>query len=538
MEIKKNNKPEIKLGITIICMVAVCLLSIVGIFFPQSTLNVMGKLMSFVTNQLGWVFYAYVFFAFAVILFFSVSKYGNIKLGGGKPKYSKLQLFSMTFAAGMGGSTMYWAFIESTYYYMSPQFGMVDKAEIMEQALAFNFNHWGFSGWAVYTICAVPFLLMYYAKKRKDLSLAGVTNSLFDDKLSNSAKSGIDLLFLIVGLGAVAVTLGLAIPMISGVVAGLFNIKPTMLLGIGLILGITVVFSLSSFVGLDKGMAKFSDWTVKLAFLLLLVVFIFGPTTLIINNTINATGIFFDDFFRMSLNTDPFGKSGFPQGWTIYFIANWASYGPGMGVFLTKVSKGHKLRDVLILVMVAGPLGCFVLHGVCNTFTLDLMNNGVVDAVAMLNAGNASGLVFEVLNTLPLPSVMVFVYLMVMMLFTVTTLDANAFSLASVASKKLGKDGSPSPWNRIVWCVLLVAIPIVFVLIGADMSVIKVFPMLVLVPMVPLYVIIAYKAVKYAQDTFGHMDNKEIDAWNAQLDVEEEDDNKKIGTSNAELAVE
>lgn len=517
----KKNKPEIKWGITIICMIAVTLLSIAGIASPNSTLKIMGKLMDFVTNQLGWMFYMYVFFSFGVILFFSVTKYGKIKLGGGKPKYSKIQLFSMIFAAGMGGSTMYWAFIESTHYYMSPQFGMTEQAEIMEQALAFNFNHWGLSAWAVYTICAIPFLLMFYAKKRKDLSLAGVTNSLFDDKLSNVAKSGIDLLFLIVGLGAVAVTLGLAIPMISGVVADLFNIEPTMILGIGLILGITLVFSLSSFVGLDKGMAKFSDWTVKLAFLLIMIVFVCGPTTLIINNTINATGIFLDDFFRMSLNTDPFGQSHFPQWWTIYFIANWASYGPGMGVFLTKVSKGHKLRDVLILVMVAGPLGCFALHGVCNTFTLDLYNNGVVDAVGMLSDGNAAGLVSAVLNTLPFPTVMVSIYLIVMMLFTVTTLDANAFALASVASKRLGKDASPSPWNRIVWCMLLVAVPIVFVLIGADMGVIKVFPMLVLVPMIPLYMAIGYKAVKYAQKTFGDMDDKEIEAWNAELDLEE-----------------
>lgn len=521
MDNKGNKKPEIKWGITIICMMAVCLLSLVGVLYPESTLKVMGKLMDFVTNQLGWVFYAYVFFSFGVILFFSATKYGKIKLGAGNPKYSKLQLFSMIFAAGMGGSTMYWAFIESTYYYMSPQFGMTDKAEIMEQALAFNFNHWGLSAWAVYTICAIPFLLMFYAKKRKDLSLAGVTNSLFDDKLSDTTKSGIDLLFLIVGLGAVAVTLGLAIPMISGVVADLFNIPTTMILGIGIILGITLIFTLSSFVGLDKGMAKFSSWTVKLAFLLILIIFVFGPTTLIVNNTINATGIFFDDFFRMSLNTDPFGQSSFPQWWTIYFIANWASYGPGMGVFLTKISKGHKLRDILILVMVAGPLGCFVLHGVCNTFTLDLYNTGVVDAVGMLSEGNASGLVSALLNTLPLPTLMISIYLVVMILFTVTTLDANAFALASVASKRLGKDGSPSPWNRIIWCLLLVAIPIVFALIGADMSVIKVFPMLVLVPMIPLYIAIGYKSIKYVKKTFGNMDNKEIEAWNAQLEVEE-----------------
>ncbi len=268
-------------------------------------------------------------------------------------------------------------------------------------------------------------------------------------------------------------------------------------------------------------MAKFSDWTIKLAFLLIMIIFIFGPTTLIVNNTINATGIFFDDFFRMSLNTDPFGGSGFPQGWTIYFIANWASYGPGMGVFLTKIAKGHKLRDVLALVMIAGPMGCFALHGVCNTFTLDLYNRGVVDAVGMLNEGNASGLVSAVLNTLPMPALMITIYMMVMILFTVTTLDANAFSLASVASKKLGKDGNPSPWNRIIWCLLLVAVPIVFVLIGADMNVIKVFPMLVLVPMIPLYIVIGYKAVKYAQSTFGNMELKEIEEWNKKLDDDE-----------------
>ncbi|WJT08820.1 BCCT family transporter [Vibrio harveyi] len=86
------------------------------------------------------------------------------------------------------------------------------------------------------------------------MSLSGVINSLFDDRLPVWAQKFIDLLFIITTLAATALTLGLGIPMISSNLASLTGIPDNLMLGIGVILGLSVIFSLSSYIGIEKGM--------------------------------------------------------------------------------------------------------------------------------------------------------------------------------------------------------------------------------------------------------------------------------------------
>lgn len=41
-------------------------------------------------------------------LYIALSKYGNVKLGKGKPKYSTFSWLGMIFTSGLGAATMYW----------------------------------------------------------------------------------------------------------------------------------------------------------------------------------------------------------------------------------------------------------------------------------------------------------------------------------------------------------------------------------------------------------------------------------------------
>ena len=44
-------------------------------------------------------------------LYIAFSKYGNVKLGKGKPKYSTFAWLGMIFTAGLGAGTMYWGIL-------------------------------------------------------------------------------------------------------------------------------------------------------------------------------------------------------------------------------------------------------------------------------------------------------------------------------------------------------------------------------------------------------------------------------------------
>ncbi|POC75418.1 choline transporter, partial [Vibrio vulnificus] len=92
-----------------------------------------------------------------------------------------------------------------------------------------------------------------------------------------------------------------------------------------ILLTITVIFAISSYTGLKKGIQKLSDVNVWLSFILLAFVFIIGPTVFIMETTVTGLGNMMRDFFHMATWVEPFGGIGhrkethFPQDWTIFY---------------------------------------------------------------------------------------------------------------------------------------------------------------------------------------------------------------------------
>lgn len=516
----KTGKSNIRWDITIACIVTVFFLGLMAALFPDGVTNAFSSIFNLFGFNLGWVYSLFTLLATVAVLYIAFSKYGNIHLGGNKPQFSHFKLFAMSFAAGMGGSTMYWAFIESIYYYMDPQFGITDNAMAMEYATAFNMFHWGPLGWALYLSIGLPFLVVFYVKKSRNLSFSGLFDSLFDGKVPAFAKKILDFLFILTTLFATALTLGLIIPMISATLSNFIGVPDTLASGILIILALAVIFTLSSYIGIEKGMSRISGATMYIALALMVLVLVVGPTWLILNNTTNAIGIVLSEYFRMSLNTAPYGTTGFPQWWTIFFIANWFSYAPGIGVFITKISKGHSLRTVILMLMGAGSLGCFVFFGICGTFTMDFMNSGIIDAVGLINDGNAAGVIAAVFNESGISVIMFTLYLLGMILFTVTTLDGTSYSLAAASSKSVSANGDVNPLFRLFWCLLLTVIPIVYLIMGADMALLKTFPVAIVFPLMPLACVAFWKAFRTLQHSFGSMGGGEIAKVTAADDID------------------
>ena len=144
---------------------------------------------------------------------------------------------------------------------------------------------------------------------------------------------------------------------------------------------------------------------------------------------------------------------------------------------------------------------------------MDFMNKGVVDAVGLINAGNPAGILAGVFNASGIPAVMYILYLVSMILFTVTTLDGTSYSLAASASKRVSENGDVNIVFRLFWCLLLTVIPIVYLIMGADMSLLKTFPVAIVFPLMPLALIAIYKTFQTLQKTFGTMTAKEIDTY-------------------------
>ena len=141
-------------------------------------------------------------------------------------------------------------------------------------------------------------------------------------------------------VGGVGTSLGLAVPLVSQLIGGLFGIAPSFMLDV-LVLGIwTAIFTTSVWFGLAKGIRILSDINVILASSLLAFTFLVGNSLFMIEGAVNSFGQMTSNFITMSLWTDPVSQGTFSKDWTVFYWAWWIAYAPMMGLFVARISRG------------------------------------------------------------------------------------------------------------------------------------------------------------------------------------------------------
>ncbi|TQR12302.1 BCCT family transporter [Psychrobacillus soli] len=493
-------------------------LIVVGVLYfqPAQSQSVANNIFGKMTEWFGSVTLLFTFLGVLLLVFVAFSKFGRIRLGNTKPEYSTFKWISMMIACGLGSATVYWAFIEWAYYIGTPGLGIEPNTQkAFEMALPYNMFHWGLSAWTLYALVGIPICYHIYIRKNQGLSLSSIISSITGLKQNGIIGRIVDVMFIFICFGGLSITLGVSVPLVNEVLSNVLGIEPSFAMNIVLILIISIVYSLSSYIGLQKGMARIANWTTKLAIILCVGVLILGPTFFIIANSTNAIGLMLQNFLQMSLFTDPIGQSGFPQAWTIFYWLYWITYAPFTGIFIAKVSKGRTLRSVITNTLVSGSVGCFFFFGVIGSLTMDRQLRGMVDVVGMLGDGKDNSAIIEVLQTLPLSSIFMVLFCTVSVLFLATTLDGAAFTMASTATPKLKENEDPHPMHRLFWCVMLALVPLTMIFIGADLNTIKTSAIITGVPVIFIMIVMIVGWMRWMVKDFGHVPADKIEEISA-----------------------
>jgi glycine betaine transporter len=111
----------------------------------------------------------------------------------------------------------------------------------------------------------------------------------------------------------------------------------------------TVLFIISAWSGIGKGIKYLSNVNMGLGFALLLLLFIVGPTLYILNMFTTTLGSYITNFFDMSFRLSPLNEQGrtWIDSWTIFYWAWWISWAPFVGIFIARISKGSRRRYFL-----------------------------------------------------------------------------------------------------------------------------------------------------------------------------------------------
>ncbi|MTI13667.1 BCCT family transporter [Sansalvadorimonas verongulae] len=450
-----------------------------------------------------------VFCCVVFLIGLALSKYGNIRLGTESVEYSTFSWVSMMICAGLGSATVYWAFVEWAYYFNNPALGIHTGTTLAyEFSTAYNMFHWGFSAWAIYCIASLPVAYHFHVRKNAGLSLSAVCMAIRGDKpmtpMVKSVCRAIDIIFIFTCFGGLSITLGVSVPLVSEILASMIGVQADFTMNLAIVLLVSIVFSLSSYIGISKGMARISSMNTYLAIIFCLAVLILGPTLFIVKNTVNGFGTMLGNFIHMSLWTDPVDNSGFPEAWTIFYWLYWITYTPFVGLFVTKVSRGRTIRGVVANMLLSGSAGCYFFFGILGSFSQKTAIDGLVDVTGMVAQGQGNPAIVQLLNTLPFSSLWIVLFAVVSILFLATTLDSAAFTMAATVTPGLKNGEDPAPMHRLFWCVMLAAVPLAMMFINAPLNTIKTCAVVTSIPLIFILGYMIKGMVKWIGQDFSH----------------------------------
>lgn len=389
------------------------------------------------------------FLAFCIYLIFS--RFGNIKLGkeNDTPDYNLSSWFAMLFSAGMGMGLVFWTTAEPiSHAFKSTPGAEPGSEEAIKQALQYSFFHWGgIHAWAVYGVVALSLAYFKFRHDRPGLISATLVPILGEKRMQGVLGKIIDILAIFATVVGVASTLGFGSAQINGGLSYLFNTPPNTFSMQLLILAIsTVLFILSAWSGIGRGIKYLSNINMGLGFLLLLLLFAVGPTLYILNMFTSTFGSYIANFFDMSFRISPLNEQGrtWIDNWTIFYWAWWISWAPFVGIFIARISKGRTIKEFMLGVLFVPALVCFVFFAVFGVSALNIEQNGI----DMISNYSLETTTFGVLQHYPLGTLMSMLTIVVIAIFFITSADSATFVLGMLST-----NGSINPPSsiKIIW---------------------------------------------------------------------------------------
>lgn len=500
---KQNDSVGVKNDIFLIAIsiIVVMITIVLLMMYPSGSQEIAGKLFQGLTNSIGSIVQLLGFLCVVIVLLIACSKFGSIKLGDGKPEYSNVSWIFMFICAGLGSATMYWAFMEWAYYYNTPGINITPESkEALRASLSYVFFHWGLTPWAIYGLASLAMAYHFYINRSKGLNLSSLISSITGVSNKGALSKIIDLIFLFSTFGGLVLTTTITVGTVSTGLAAIFHIENSFLLKLILLAVITFTFSLSSYIGIDGGMQKLAKMACGMTLLFAIIVLVLGDTLFIVDNFVNSVGLMLSNFVHMSLFADPIDGASFNKDWTVFYWLYWITYTPGVSIFITRVSKGRTIRQVILGLMLGGCAGCWFFFGCLSGYAIEMFNSSIVNAPLLLTTVGGDEAVSQILFTLPMGTLFSIFYFLLMVVFLASHLDATAYTVAAVSSKGLQQGQDPARKLRIFWCVMLGLIPLAMLYINASLETLKTAVTLTAAPFIIILIICAYGVIRWLKN--------------------------------------
>lgn len=479
---------EVNPSVFFVSIAVILAFLLIGAIFPSATGEFFDDLQNFIVINFGWFYIlaVAVFLVFALAM--AVSKYGKIKLGpdDSEPEYSYGSWFAMLFSAGMGIGLIFFSVAEPVFHYIDPPRSGAETQEAFDDAMLFTFFHWGIHAWAIYITVGLS-LAYFHFRRGLPLSIRSAFYPVLGNRIYGGYGNTIDILAVFGTMFGVATSLGLGVQQVGAGMSYVFGIENTTTLWVILIAVITGFATISVYLGLDKGIRRLSNFNMTLAFLLIVFVFIFGPTLYLLNSLMVNTGTYIQNIVETTFWMDT-EDTGWQGGWTLFYWGWWIAWSPFVGMFIARVSKGRTLREFIIGVM-------FVPTALTFIWLTFFGNTGLMfemEGIADISGVATDAMTFAMLEQMPVALLSSIAATVLIITFFVTSSDSGSLVIDMLAS---GGNPNPPRGQRVFWAISEGAVAAVL-LIAGGLGALQTASITTGLPFAVVLLLMAYSLVK------------------------------------------
>ncbi|RHL06018.1 MULTISPECIES: BCCT family transporter [Bacteroides] len=433
-----RNKPSALIALSTLLIIYVLLL-----LFPHDEL-IYKKILSRSCLEFRVIVHLFCLYCLIVLLYFSCSKYGNIRLGGknAKPEFSTFSWLSCLFMSGCGIGIVFYNQESVLHLHNNPYVGnVVGAPEIVAYAL--TISNWTLNCWAQFGLSGLIIAYLYYNQNRR-LKLS----SILPIHTNVWVKRGIDVLMALGIIAGLTTSLGLGVTQIMGGVNYVFhtNLNPYVWISI-----IAVIATWSVTSGLKKGVKWLSNISIVMVSILMIIMICLGVFVLhqydFLQYIAEGTGNFminFLDYNNMFDSTTEEWNANYPIFTWLWFSA-WSAF---VAVFVAKISRGRTIRQFIMGVVLVPSLFTILWFGIFSKVGLNFeemtyqsMNSNISTAVFIFIEHLTSPIFYKILSLL---------ILIMICLFFITSSDSGSY----VVSTLLSESGKPSQHEKMFWSIV------------------------------------------------------------------------------------
>jgi BCCT family betaine/carnitine transporter len=225
---------------------------------------------------------------------------------------------------------------------------------------------------------------------------------------------------------------------------------------------VVIVAAFTLLRGLNNGIKVLSNINMLIALALFLAVVAGVGGTAFFSNAVNTAADYAKFFVPLSnwLNRP---DQEWMQGWTVFYWAWWCTWGPLVGVFVARISKGRTLRQMVGVVLVAPT--------VVSILWFNAFGNSAIDTIVSGSQAFAHGLgsvdtaIFRFLETLPMFGFTALAVVMLLVIFMVTSVNSAAIVVDNLAAG--GNPNTPAI-QQVIWLVMIALVTVILFVVGDE----------------------------------------------------------------------